>query len=776
MIRKSLLALALALALSGSVSSQTTQPTTNVSFGNARGCINGDCPVSSFGAVGVNTPLTGTIAAGTRVLTLTTPFAGNNGSYVRALGAGTDQGFAQPAAPVVDVGVETVEQATIPGTPFQITPTNAANKDIEVRDSANGWPYQPNCPTPARYQYCFSGGVYLFNSADAAQWVTLKYLTIGGQTGTTFSQTYQLFAADDNGGYSQGSAITTVTMANLNAPSYDLAVTLPTPGVLTTTNANLIELPPLPSGATKWFACKAGNTYSFNERVWLHLSPAAASVGNGYILDNGLSSPFSNNFPATCPAARQPDSLVTSVSTGAGTTSLTLGTPASSSITNGPVYYDDTNAFQAACNQMIPSAGGPVLGRITVPGGKTYPITSTVKCSATNGARMLGFTLEGRGLGSAVIDWEGPENADVLLINTPYGGRVSGLQITGAPSAAGLRFGTNNGGGSASNITVEQVQVNNAFRYGIEFGRGGDIGQLSEVTLKNISLGGSLVNSFRSWSGLLLDGSNNVNYELINFGCALLGVGNYSAQYNNGSCIWDDLDYFGGGSTGSNALNWFGGSISGSPRYGNVCITCGTLHLPVAGVYNIYGVRWENTGNIFLMRNSGAPQEINFYGAQYAEPIGAGTMGAATNTLYAASTAGAIHSFGGNWTLNPSVNFNNQNSGALTFFNDGFQGKANLQAYFVPVLSQTPSINILQSNAMQGPLKLSSYGTSTYFSAAGTAAPACNATMAHQEICVKDETSACVANNTYASGGSNPCKAQCDGTNWKINGVKCYGS
>jgi len=72
----------------------------------------------------------------------------------------------------------------------------------------------------------------------------------------------------------------------------------------------------------------------------------------------------------------------------------------------------------------------------------------------------------------------------------------------------------------------------------------------------------------------------------------------------------------------------------------------------------------------------------------------------------------------------------------------------------------------LGANAMFGP--------SIYFSAAGTAIPAAGNSDIRQIACVSDETSACTPGNTYASGGANKCQVQSDGTNWKVNGTKCF--
>lgn len=63
-----------------------------------------------------------------------------------------------------------------------------------------------------------------------------------------------------------------------------------------------------------------------------------------------------------------------------------------------------------------------------------------------------------------------------------------------------------------------------------------------------------------------------------------------------------------------------------------------------------------------------------------------------------------------------------------------------------------------------------------FYNAANQPLPTCTTNLfAHSgPVRVSDETSACTAGNTYASGGSNSCYVQCNGTNWKVNGVVAY--
>lgn len=65
-------------------------------------------------------------------------------------------------------------------------------------------------------------------------------------------------------------------------------------------------------------------------------------------------------------------------------------------------------------------------------------------------------------------------------------------------------------------------------------------------------------------------------------------------------------------------------------------------------------------------------------------------------------------------------------------------------------------------------------GQGLYYSAAGTALPACSATYARYFECVSDAT-ACTSGTTYASGGSTACLLQCSnsGLAWKETGVAC---
>ena len=66
-------------------------------------------------------------------------------------------------------------------------------------------------------------------------------------------------------------------------------------------------------------------------------------------------------------------------------------------------------------------------------------------------------------------------------------------------------------------------------------------------------------------------------------------------------------------------------------------------------------------------------------------------------------------------------------------------------------------------------------GAGLYYSAGGTAIPACSATYARYFSCVSDST-ACTSGTTYTSGGSTACLLQCNnaGNAWKETGTLCF--
>lgn len=703
--------------------------TTGVGYGNDYingACHDGDCSVMAFGASGLGaSTLTGSVNSNSTALVLTSQYDGPNYGYLRILGAGTNQNFTQPSAPTVQGGLEEVDQQTIPNTPYQITPSPVAANDILVTDQGNGWPYQPNCPSPGRYQYCFSSGTYTFNSGDVAHVVVIRYEANSGQSGAS-NHTYQLVAADDAGGYSQASATTTVSIGTQAPPDFDES-NIPSNGILESSNAVVVQLPALPTGATQWLICKDGNVYGYSEKVWLHLSPSTAPVLQPVFTDTGVAHVPNNDFPTTCPSAASADHLIVQVLAGSGTNAVTLASsPAvGTTVTGATVYYDDTAAFQAACNAVIPSGGGNVTGRIIVPTG-TYNLTSTVTCGAAGGLRTVGFTMDGSGLGSSVFQWEGPKDGDPFLFVSAYGSYLGRVRMSGAPSASGFRYGTNNGAGSVSNVTVYKVQVDNGARYPLEFGKGNDTGQISEVDIDDATVGGG-PDDWRNWGGVLIEGGNNLNYNLRNIGCAGLGVSN-GAQVNNGSCVWDDNDYYGGSGTGGNAVNIIGGSVSHSPAYGIGCIQCGWLHFAIAGAYNVYGARIESTSNLFVLQNSGAGVEYNLYGILYTNN---GFLTSANYIINDGSAVGAVNSVGSSWTS--YMTFNAANNGPMTFMNDYFNitggnCPSTIQGYFTPTLASSYNINVLQKNGGLGIMNALTFSSKTVatLSGAGTLATGSN--------------------------------------------------
>ncbi len=106
-------------------------------------------------------------------------------------------------------------------------------------------------------------------------------------------------------------------------------------------------------------------------RYWVYRNNALAGVAQGmdpWFMDCGYPAPLAPGYvPSTPPGAAQPGYLATTISSGGGTTTLTLAAPAGTTATTQTVLHDNSvplkNAMQAAVNSVggtvyIPSGGG----------------------------------------------------------------------------------------------------------------------------------------------------------------------------------------------------------------------------------------------------------------------------------------------------------------------------------------------------------------------------------------------------------------------------------
>jgi hypothetical protein len=146
--------------------------------------------------------------------------------------------------------------------------------------------------------------------------------------------------------------------------------------------------------------------------------------------DQGQSPPVSPDWiPATASGSSLPQSLITTISAGAGTTSLTLAAGATNTATTQGVSHDDAAAIQACLNSL--ASGGTCF----VPRGN-YNIGSTINFPSAAAAWLIG---EGRGNAASLPDVSGTHLvaahalSPMILLNAlaVRGSRISSMVIDG---------------------------------------------------------------------------------------------------------------------------------------------------------------------------------------------------------------------------------------------------------------------------------------------------------------------------------------------------------
>ena len=196
-----------------------------------------------------------------------------------------------------------------------------------------------------------------------------------GSAGATTYQ-YQVAALDCYGGV--GAALTAVSISNGNA-------------TLSTSNYNKVSWTAPVSGAGPCGYAVYGKTAG---------SMTLLSVVRGSITwnDYGFTTvPNPDWLPSAPQGAALNDWLLTTISSGGGTTSLVLAASATHTVSGATVSHDDTASIQAAIG-ALPARGG-IVGLST----GTYNITSTINigngsgstASTVNGISLLGLASRG---------------------------------------------------------------------------------------------------------------------------------------------------------------------------------------------------------------------------------------------------------------------------------------------------------------------------------------------------------------------------------------------
>jgi hypothetical protein len=204
-----------------------------------------------------------------------------------------------------------------------------------------------NCPAGSGQS---GEGVYVYHAGAPSTMAAPTGLTVTatGATGST-TYSYQVSTVDALGGQSAATAAVTITNGNatLSSTNYNLICWTPP------ANATGIYViygrtgsAPLPSLFTFW------DTTPSSSQVCYHDIGSTAWAGAWTAIPDVAVTP--------APTSATNDWLETTISSGAGTTTLTLAASAARSATSQIVKHSDTSAIQAATNSANTAMGGLV--------------------------------------------------------------------------------------------------------------------------------------------------------------------------------------------------------------------------------------------------------------------------------------------------------------------------------------------------------------------------------------------------------------------------------
>ena len=244
--------------------------------------------------------------------------------------------------------------------------------------------------------------------------------------------------------------------------------------------------------------------------IWLWWNPVStadyyAIYRNGTFIGRAYSSGYKDdgivwqntpNVPATAPSAAGPQTLVTTVQSGGGSTTLTLGTAASTPATGALAFHDSAPAINAALNDALNDGalGGSSSGppEVVLPAGLYWVSRIAWPSSSSTTLRQIGAiqltthpiimdnmgapSLVGQSNGAGSINYNADGQADIksgsfgnyavegIVIKGPAGGKtvrnihmdflaVRGIVLAGNPE------------GGASGFTIDNVAIsmNNSF-------------------------------------------------------------------------------------------------------------------------------------------------------------------------------------------------------------------------------------------------------------------------------------------------------------------------
>ncbi len=383
---------------------------------------------------------TGTISSGSTTLTLAAARDFKNGCGVAVLGAGPTSTLpAPPSTPTVSSAARsgTTVTLTFSGTPPAGMPSpyvNTTGFGVQVSNCSvaayNGTFAVQTTTSGSGWQLTYTAGS---SATDTATSCTVAFIFgyAHGATGST-TYNYKVVACDQNEGCSPASANLAITTGN---------------ATLTKDNYNWLTWP-FNTSAYIWLIYSDKGLGGALTCVNAVFNMAATDMG----ADNNTCPPWA---PVNPPGAATAQSLFTTISAGAGSTSLTLAAAASNTATTQNVYHDESN-FLNSCitdtnNAQNGAIGGSDYGCYVPPGtwGMNGPLlTSTLAPNANLHIKVAGemnFQTQPWFIGKSGYQIEGVGGGGLGGITGDHSGatriQFGGLSV---PGGFVLRTGANN--------------------------------------------------------------------------------------------------------------------------------------------------------------------------------------------------------------------------------------------------------------------------------------------------------------------------------------------
>lgn len=186
----------------------------------------------------------------------------------------------------------------------------------------------------------YNSDLRLFQMSDAAT-TTAQSVTISFTDPCNSTYFFKLASFDENGGISEPTAAFSTSVGPARPSSYNIACALWTqPGGT------------VPKGTIVWISTDGGVTYRFNQTANVLSSTGSCSPTVTTALSWGGQPArprpwWIPDSPSSIPAGGKAGWLATTISTGGGTTAITLASAAQTTVSSATVYHDDTAALAA---------------------------------------------------------------------------------------------------------------------------------------------------------------------------------------------------------------------------------------------------------------------------------------------------------------------------------------------------------------------------------------------------------------------------------------------